>query len=298
MSNENDSTADHSGHRAPRASEVEIGRRGEVSVLRFARAERHNSIGGRLFAEILTAAEDADADEAIGALVTTGAGPTYCVGADLAELEQLADAGTVDLGAIGVDGIGGHKGLPHQSAAQKQSDHLGIGRWALRFRELGIPTVAAINGAAAGGGLGLALLHDVRIASATARFTAGFVSVGLGPELGMSGLLVRILGEARAFSLLTRTEPVDAHEALALGLVEAVVGPDELVEAAVDRASALAALPSAAVRATKRLVHAASASALTDQLEREWMAQRALFASDETRRLLAESLKALQRRRP
>lgn len=276
--------------------DVEVTRRGAVAVLTLNRPDRDNAFGGTLFADLLETAEAADAAGEVGALVTTGAGTTYGVGADLSELEPLARRGPIDLGELGVDGIGGRKGLPAQSAAQKQVEHLGIGRWSLRFRDLGLPTVAAINGAAAGGGLALALLHDVRIASTAARFAAGWISLGLGPEMGASWLLPRLVGEARAFDLMTRTKPVDADEALALGLVEAVVAPGDLAEAAMLRAEALAALPAGAVRATKRALHSATDCSFTDQLEREWMAQRLLFSGAESRQLLTDALIALARR--
>ncbi|WAJ45347.1 enoyl-CoA hydratase/isomerase family protein [Mycobacterium sp. Aquia_216] len=271
-------------------SDLEVLRRGSVAVLRLNRPERHNAFGGRLFADLLEAAEAADQNDEVRSLVTTGAGDTYGVGADLSELKDLAGRGPIDLGELGVDGIGGEKGLPAQSAAQKSVDHLGIGRWSLRFRELGLPTVAAINGAAAGGAMGLALLHDVRIASTTAKFATGWIRIGLGPEMGVSWLLPRLLGEARAFDLLTRTQPVEAEEALELGLVEAVVQPRDLIEAATARAAAFATLPAGACRATKRILHSASESTFGDQLEREWMAQRLLFSSNESRKLLVDAL--------
>jgi 2-(1,2-epoxy-1,2-dihydrophenyl)acetyl-CoA isomerase len=277
-------------------SDVEVDRDGRVVILTLNRPHRHNAFGGTLFADLLEAAEAADRTDDVGALVTTGAGKTYGVGADLSDLKVLAGQGPIDLGALGVDGIGGSKGLPPQSAVQKQVDHLGIGRWCMRFRDLGLPTVAAINGPAAGGGLGLALLHDVRIASSSAKFATGWISIGLGPEMGVSWLLPRLLGEARAFDLLTRTEPVDADEALALGLVEDVVQPSDVLEATVARAASLAKLPPGGMRATKRALHAAAHSNFADQLEREWMAQRLLFSGEESRRLFAEKLGSLTHR--
>jgi 2-(1,2-epoxy-1,2-dihydrophenyl)acetyl-CoA isomerase len=277
-------------------TDVHVVRRGSVAVLTLNRPDRHNAFGGRLFADLLEAAETADQNDEVRALVTTGAGTTYGVGADLSELNALAGGGPIDLGELGVNGIGGEKGLPPQSATQKSVDHLGIGRWSLRFRELGLPTVAAVNGAAAGGAMGLALLHDVRIASTTAKFATGWIRIGLGPEMGVSWLLPRLLGEARAFDLLTRTRPVEAEEALELGLVEAVVQPRELTEAAIARAKSLAALPAGALSATKRVLHSASESTFGDQLEREWMAQRLLFSGNESRELLVNALASLAHR--
>jgi enoyl-CoA hydratase/carnithine racemase len=275
-------------------SDVLVERRGNVELITLNRPERKNAVGGSLFRDLLDAAEAADVESEVGAIVTTGAGRAYCVGADLAELDTVAQAGPVDLGVLGVDGLGGEKGLPEQSPAQVQADHLGIGRWSMRFFGIGVPTVAAINGPAAGGGLAVALLHDVRIASREAKLAPALIRLGLAPEMGMTWLVPRMLGTSRAFDVLTRTAPIEADEALSIGLLDAVVEPSELLDAAIARAQALASLPAGAVRATKRLVQQAPASTFEAQLEREWMTQRQLFASAETTALIDDALKRLR----
>lgn len=277
-------------------NDVLVERRGAVEVVTLNRPERANAVAGSLFRDILEAVEAADGVPDVGAIVTTGTGRAYCAGADLAELDALAGDGPIDLGVLGVDGIGGSKGLPKQSSAQVQADHLGIGRWSARFFRVGVPTVAAMNGPAAGGGLALALLHDVRIASRNARLAPALVALGLAPEMGLSWLLPRMLGMSRAFDVLTRTNPIEADEALTLGLVDFVVEPDELLDAAVARAEALARLPRGAVRATKRLVQQAPESSFDAQLEREWMTQRQLFASAETTAVIRKALDRVRRR--
>jgi enoyl-CoA hydratase/carnithine racemase len=275
---------------AARVTDVLVERRGAVEVITLNRPERKNAFGGSLFGDVLEAAEAADRAPEVGAIVTTGAGRAYCVGADLAELDKVARAGPIDLGVLGVGGLGGDKGLPEQSPAQVQADHLGIGRWSMRFFGIGVPTIAAINGAAAGGGLALALLHDVRIGSREAKLAPALIRLGLAPEMGMTWLVPRMLGTARAFDVLTRATPIEADEALSLGLLDAVVEPSELLDAAIARAQALASLPAGAIRATKRLVQQAPASTFEAQLEREWMTQRQLFASAETAALIDEAL--------
>jgi len=262
--------------------DVSVARTGRVAVLTLDRPSRANSVGGTLFADLLSRLEQADADDAVGAVVTTGAGRTYCVGADAAELDTLLGDRPIELGDLGIDGIGGHKGLPPLSPTQVRADHLGIGRWVQRVIDVGTPTVAAVNGPAAGGGFALTLLHDIRIASTTARFHAAMPNLGLAPEMGMSWLLPRLIGAGRAFDVMTRTGPIDADEALALGLVTAIVEPDKLVAAAVARAEALAGLPAQGVRAAKRLLRAAWSSSMDEQLEREWSVQRRLFADVDT----------------
>lgn len=253
-----------------------------VVVLTLARPERANAVGGTLFADLLAELERADGDESIGAVVTTGAGQTFCVGADADELESLIEQGPIDLGELGIDGIGGSKGLGSMSCTQIKSDRHGIGHWVRRVIDVGVPTVAAINGAAAGGGLALALLHDVRIASTRARFFAAMPHLGLAPEMGMSWLLPRLVGTSRAFDVMTRAKPIDAGEALALGLVSEVVEPADLADAALARAQELASLPPQGARATKYLLRVGWSATLDDQLEREWSAQRVLFADADT----------------
>jgi enoyl-CoA hydratase/carnithine racemase len=261
--------------------DVIVERRGAATLLRLNRPHRSNAVGGALFGDLLRAAEAADADQDVRAIVTIGEGRTYCVGADRGVLADLAEGDRIDLAALGMAGVGGDVGLP-QSSTQRRADAIGIGRWSTRFLGLGLPTIAALNGGAAGGGLAVALLHDIRIASRTARITPGHAALGLAPEMGLSWILPRLLGTGRAFDLLTRRTPVEAEEALAFGLVEQVVEPAELLDAALARAESLAALPALAVRAAKRLTQRSWEGTLEDQLEREWAAQLQLFADPAT----------------
>jgi 2-(1,2-epoxy-1,2-dihydrophenyl)acetyl-CoA isomerase len=278
-------------------SDVVCQRVDRVVVITLARPERGNAVGGTLFADLLTHLERADSDETIGAVVTTGAGRTFCVGADADELESLLDQGPIDLDELGIDGIGGYKGLGSMSRTQTKSDRRGIGRWVRRVVDLDIPTVAAINGPAAGGGLALALLHDVRIASTQARLFAAMPHLGLAPEMGMSWLLPRLVGASRAFDVMTRAGPIEADEALALGLLNEVVEPGELVDAALSRAQELASLPPHGVRAMKHLLRETWSATLDDQLEREWAAQRLLFADADTAAALRRMIARRKRRR-
>lgn len=208
-----------------------------------------------LMRDLLSAVEAADHDDAVRAVVTTGAGSAYCVGADVTALGNLDPDGKVNLLDRGFQGeLGGDWGMPELSPAQKRSDTLGFGRWVTRFLDVGTPTIAAINGGIAGGGLSLALLRDIRIASTTAKFSPAFVALGVSPEMGLSWLLPRIVSVPKAFDLLTRTRPVSAAEALEIGLVEAVVEPGDLHDAALERAARLGELPPVSVRMVKRLL--------------------------------------------
>src|SRR5271168_3853776 len=131
-------------------ADVRCARQGRVAILTLNRPGPANTVAGTLFSDLLGLLEECDSAEQVGAIVTTGAGRTYCVGADAAELDALLDHSPIKLGDIGVDGLGGPKGLAPQSPSQMQADHLGIGRWVRRVLDIGLPMVAAINGAAAG----------------------------------------------------------------------------------------------------------------------------------------------------
>jgi enoyl-CoA hydratase/carnithine racemase len=254
-------------------TDVLLERHGRVALLELSRPHRANACGGTLMKDLLYAAEAADADPDVAAIVTTGAGRTFCVGADFAELAEKGLDGPIDLAVVGVDGVGGPKGL---EPIAPRDDTLGIGRWTLRMLALRTPSVAAINGAAGGGGLAIAMLHDVRIAARGARMRFGWSLLGLAPEMGMSWLLPHLFGAARTFELLTRTAPIEADEALALGLVTAVVEPSELRDAALEQASRLAALPAGGYAEMKALL-LSSGQPLSQQLADEWAAQTRRF---------------------
>lgn len=276
--------------------DVVVERHGATVVARFDRAAHRNSVQGTLLAELLRIIENADADEATRAVITTGNGSVYCSGADGDAFIELNPQAGVDLHELGYQGtLGGDWGIPVRSRSGRRSDTLGTGRWALRLLDADVPTIAALNGAAAGGGLGLALLHDIRIASRRAVFIPTFLAVGASPELGVSWTLPRLVGEARAFDLLTRTAPITADEALELGLVHQVVEPGELMDAALARARQFDALEPAAVGLLKRLLRHSSTSSLPDQLEREWHHQTRLLGFADTGPRLTAHLRSHQR---
>jgi 2-(1,2-epoxy-1,2-dihydrophenyl)acetyl-CoA isomerase len=263
-------------------SDVLVDKHDAVVVIRFNRPASANSVHGTLFRDLIAAVEDADRDPAAGAIVTVGEGKSYCVGADRDVMLRATAEGPVDLAATGVGPLAGDTGIGERSETQRRADDMGIGRWVLRFLDVGLPTVAAINGGVAGGGLGLALLHDVRIASRSAKLATNFVALGVSPELGISWTLPRIVGWSKAFQLLTRRTVIDADEALELGLVESVVEPREVLEAAISRGNELAALPQASMRMAKRLLRQSGESSMQTQLEREWTNQVRLFGDPQT----------------
>ena len=139
----------------------------------------------------------------------------------------------------------------------------------LELSSLKIPVVAAVQGAAAGGGLSLALAADIRIVASNARFVPGWVQIGFTPDFGASWFLSRLLNPAQAFDWLTTGRPMPAEEAKSLGLVSQVVDADSLYDKALAHAELLAEQPGLAVPLTKVLMAEAGRRNLADQLEVE-----------------------------
>ncbi|GLZ12018.1 hypothetical protein Acsp04_22530 [Actinomadura sp. NBRC 104425] len=141
--------------------------------------------------------------------------------------------------------------------------------------------VAAVNGLAVGAGMGLALVCDLVLAAEEARFTCAFGNVGLVPDTGLSSVLVRTLGHARAYELATSGRPLDAREALDLGLINAVVPAGDLAAEAQARADALADGPATAFALTKRVFRLAAHSPVADVIAAEADAQGTAARSPE-----------------
>lgn len=190
------------------------------------------------------AADDAD----VRAVLLTGAGDrAFCVGQDLKELLPLYEANDPDFTGI-VEGFNGV---------------------ATALAELPKPTVAAVNGAAAGAGASLAFACDFRIASEKASVSMAFSKIGLVPDTGASWTLPRLVGTAKALEMLLLSETVRAQEALDLGLFTRVVALEALTEVAGDFARSLASGPTVAYGYIKRLVTASLDQPLRDSLALE-----------------------------
>ena len=262
-------------------SDVLVRTEGSSMVVTLNRPERANAVGGEMFGQLIEAVEAGDEDPEIRAIVTTGTGKGYCVGMDANNAAALG-SGPLDFGEIDLDEVSGRTGLRPLTPEAHKVDHLGIGRWVLRFAEVGTPTIAAINGATAGGGMALALLHDLRVMSRTAKIAPSFPTLGLGAEMGITWMLPRIVGHSRAFRALVRSTPIGAEEALDLGLVDEVVDPGDVLPRALELAAPFASVADRSARAIKRQLRESWHSTLADQLEREWVMQRILLADSKT----------------
>ncbi len=195
------------------------------------------------------------ADEAVRCVVLTGAGRAFCAGQDLREPGALEN----------VDETIRETYIPIVEAL------VGMPK----------PVVAAINGAAAGAGLSLALACDLRTMADDAVLMMAFSNIALVPDCGGSWLLQRAVGYARALEIAASGRRVGAEEALALGLVQRVVARDEVLPSALATAHELAARPTLALGWTKRLMRASEQSSLADVMELEAQLQVAAVASSD-----------------
>lgn len=212
-----------------------LGRDGHVAVLTLNRPEKLNALSATLSGELLAAMEELRADDAVRAVVVTGAGRGFCSGADLT-------------------GGAARRDLSEQNQNDRLDEMGWVGRQAMAFYRIDKPTVAAVNGVAAGAGMSLALACDLRVGGPAARFRTVFAERSLSPDSGMSYFLTRIVGYARACDLVFTSRDVDAAEAFRLGLLDRLVDDDEPLAAAVELAHQISSLPPLAIRSAKRVL--------------------------------------------
>lgn len=194
-----------------------------------------NAMTAVMFRELEIWARILDGDDGLRVLVLTGAGQAFCGGYDLADAEKLPE-----LGALGFLDL-------QESAARALA----------AVRVVRVPVIAAVNGAAAGGGLALALAADIRLASPRAKFNAAFVTIGLSAgDLGTSWLLPRLIGPSATAEFVYTARMIDATEAERLGLVNRVVAEEELLDAALAMAGQICGNSPGGVRMSKRALHA------------------------------------------
>ncbi len=225
-----------------------------VATITLNRPDRYNAFNEIMIQETSEAVKTAGRDDAVRALVLTGAGKAFSSGHDLYEMQALTQDAT---------------------NSNVISEHLRSGYNALvtRLRTLEKPVLGAINGLAVGAGASVALACDLRLCSEQAAFVfAGFVNIGLIPDSGGTFMLPRLVGMARAFELAILADshnPVNASQALALGLVARVVPADELAKETLVLAHKLAQLPTRAIGLTKRALNRSWDNTLAEALELE-----------------------------
>ncbi|WP_219412844.1 enoyl-CoA hydratase [Pseudonocardia nigra] len=228
-----------------------------VAVLTLSNPERRNAMNLEMSGKLIAALDAVTADDGVGAIVLTGEDPAFCAGGDLGE---LADADPDRLRNV----------------------YAGF----LAVADCPLPTVAAVNGAAVGAGLNLALAADLRLAGPRAKFDARFLPLGLHPGGGYTWMAHRVLGPQGAAAVTLFGEVLDAEEAARIGLVHRVA--DDVVTAAVELAGRAAAAPRDLVRATKATMRlTAGMTSQADAVEVEVRAQAASVHSTEFRERLA-----------
>lgn len=208
-----------------------------VAVVTLNDGDRANTISSALNAALIDALEGLERRDDVGALVVTGAGRAFCAGADLDDLAACRDEETLR----------------------------GIYSGFLRLASSPLPTVAAVNGAAVGAGLNMALACDVIVAGSSARFDTRFLQIGLHPGGGNTWRLRRITDLQTTMALVVFGEVVDGARAAEIGLAWVCVPDDDLLGAARTMAGRAAAGPPALVRRMKATVQATDAVTTSDQ---------------------------------
>ncbi|MFA5883840.1 MAG: enoyl-CoA hydratase [Acidimicrobiia bacterium] len=214
--------------------------RPHVRVIRLNRPERMNAMSFDVMVPFREAIDAAAADNDVAAIIVTGTGRGFCSGADLEDSSAPPNIAGLTLAGISIRAM---EYLSDLVVAMRHADKV---------------VIAAINGAAVGGGMCLSLGADIRIASRSAYFRAAGINNGLtATELGVSFLLPRAIGASRAFEILLSGRDVDAEEAERIGLVSRVVEDDDLLDAAFDLAEKINAYSRVGVALTKQVLWSA-----------------------------------------
>ena len=221
-----------------------------VARLTLNRPDKLNSFTGEMHAELRDALDTVQADTSIRVLVLTGAGRAFCAGQDLADpdMARTPSGGMPDIGNV----------------VEKNYKPL-----VLRLQNLRVPTIAAVNGIAAGAGASVALACDLVIASQSASFLQAFSKIGLVPDTGGTWFLPQRVGMARAMGLALLADKLPAAKAAEWGLIWEAVADDAFAARIDALASQLAAMPTKALVRTRQAMHAAPGHTLEQQLSFE-----------------------------
>jgi len=239
---------------------LSLTRDGAVATLTIDRPAAHNSLTLSLLQDLAAETNDLAEDDDVRCLVLRGAGPAFCAGADLDELQADAEDG---------------------ARLRRLATNLHVVvRTLMGARK---PVVTGVNGVAAGGGFGLALAGDLVLVSEDARFEFAYPRIGLCGDGGSTFLLPRLLGLRRAKELVLRDEPVSAEEAVEMGLATEVVPADEFDDRLAAEAAELAEGPTTAYAATKGLLTDSFQHSLVTQLAAETDRLAGLTRTDDYR---------------
>ncbi len=235
-----------------------LGRDGKVATIRLNRPP-HNFFDTELLRDIAAALDASDSDPTIVVTLLSAEGRSFCAGADFST--AVADGGTA-------------KRLYEQ---------------AMRIFDRKKPLIAAVGGPAVGGGLGLAVAADFRVASPAARFHCNFAAIGLHPGFALTATLPALLGPQKARDLMMTARRIGGEEALALGLADRLSGPDTLVADAMAFAQSIAALAPLALRSIRDAIPRVTGSEARAALARELAIQAEIFTSEDFKEGIAAS---------
>jgi 2-(1,2-epoxy-1,2-dihydrophenyl)acetyl-CoA isomerase len=233
---------------------------GGVATLRMNRPDKLNALNVELGRALVQALIHAGEDKSVRVIVLTGAGRAFCAGGDITLLRDVR---------------------MRQAANELQGLLMAGKEICLAIATMPKPVIAAVNGAAAGGGMNLALAADMRIASDKAIFAESFAKIGLYPDFGGTYFLPRIVGAALAAELFYTAETLSAEDALRLGIVNRVFAADKFEEETRKIAESLAAAPPIAMRDVKRTLLGDDRKALEAALDEEIRLQIHCFLSED-----------------
>jgi 2-(1,2-epoxy-1,2-dihydrophenyl)acetyl-CoA isomerase len=253
-------------------------KKGAVATLTLNAPRKLNALTLQMLDDLSRALDECTDDPELRALVLTGAGRGFCAGADLSQ--------------GGIEGESPQERGERVYRAMQDSFNPAI----KRLVDVPLPTIAAVNGVAAGGGYGVALACDLVVAAESAEFVLVFTpQLGIVPDLGASWHASRALGRARAMAAAFFGDRMSAAEAVERGLIWKSVPDAKLMHEVGKVADRLSAGPTAAYPAVRRAFDAASTQTLHDQLDLEAREQRVLIATDD----FAEGVRAFaQKRKP
>jgi enoyl-CoA hydratase len=250
-----------------------------VAVLTFNDPERRNAMSQAMGETLSDHAARLRRDESVRALVLTGAGRAFSAGGDLGMIGARADAGASDPG-----------GAPRRANRDQMRAFYQL---FLAVRDVPFPTIAALNGAAIGAGLCVALACDLRIAAREAKLGLNFTRLGIHPGMGATWTLPRLVGPAMAAELVYTGRIIEGAEAERIGLVNRAVPREDVREAALGLAREIAVSAPVAVRGSKQALARSADASLEDQLSFEAARQAECFETGDIR----EGLRAVREKR-
>lgn len=257
-----------------------VSQEGSVAVLTLNRPERLNAISGAMLGELSAKLVEANKDPETRCIVLTGAGRGFCAGLDLVD--------------VGQGGIGSRERRSGDNRPPRQLFDLRDAPINVMWN-IDTPVICAVNGAAAGYGMDLTLLADMRIASDSAKMAAVTAKRNVVPESGGTWLLPRLIGWGKAAELYYRARTIDASECLDIGLVNAVVSNDELMPTALQWAQEIADNAPMAVQTTKRMMRMGLEESYDTAVDHLMVHLNGMFQSED----FQEGVKAfLERRKP